>query len=190
MAEQEENTGTPTSTPAPSESAEQRIGQFYAKEGMTYVDSYRSAARKQADILKEELELKQKRMWESGDVPKEFYAELRALEDALRYVTKGDEPGWVVLGDPSKVREVNCDPKELERCQKSLAAGAEERSKLEEQYKKLHAQAETLQVTTIRQRQEVANMRRRLEQSSSTFMVVVATMFLVILVQLYLLWSM
>lgn len=190
MAETGDNKQQATSDNKEPSMPAERIAQFLAKDAMHYVDSYRSASKKQAEILKEQLEIKQKRLWDDKGVSTTFYAEMRALEDALKHVIKGEDPGWVVLGDPSQVSvETGCDPAELEKCQKALAAGGEERLKLEGQYKDLLAKAQELQGVAVNQRQEIAVLRRRLEQNSSTFMVVVATMFVVILVQLYLLWT-
>jgi hypothetical protein len=167
----------------------ERIGQFDARDAAHYLESYRSAIRKQAAILREELEVKQKRLWDDKEKTPFFYAELRALEDALRHVTKGEEPGWVVLGDSAPQPETGCDPAELAECQKKAASYAEERFKLESQYKELVLKSQELQAMVIRQRQDLAAVYRRLEQNNSTFMVVLATMFMVILVQLYLLWA-
>ena len=165
------------------------VSQFHAKEAMNYVDGYRNAIRKQAQILKDELEVKQKRLWEKDEVSPQFYAELRALEDGLRHVLKGEDPDWVILGDPAKASEETCDPVELVRCQQELMASNAERQRQEEQYKELLTKAQELQALNVRQRQEYTLLRRRLEQNNSTFMVVVATMFLVILVQIYLIWT-
>lgn len=168
--------------------SEEPIGQFDAKDAFTYVDLYRNSIRKRAAILKEELEVKQKHLWEEKALPKHFYAELRALEDALQHVTKGGEPGWVVLGDPAEAVEQDCDPAELEACLQQHAQLNEERLALEKKLKQALAKHEEFQATLVSQRQEMTTLQRKLEQNNSTFMVVVATMFLVILVQLFLLW--
>lgn len=167
----------------------EQTGQFHAKDAFVYVDYYRSSIRKQVALIRDELEVKQKRLWENKELPKHFYAELRALEDALKHATKGDEPGWVIMGDPASITtESGCDPQELETCQKNYATAVEDRLKVEQQVKQASEYIQELKAAIIQQRQEMVILQRRLEQNSSTFMVVLATMFLVIVVQLYMLW--
>lgn len=170
----------------------EHTGQFHAKDAFIYTDTYRSGIRKQAAILKEELEMKQKRLWEQKEVPAHFYAELRALEDALRHSLKGADPDWVILGDPAAQQEdpgQKCDPEELESCQKSFTAAVEERIKIEQQLKQSAEYVQELKNVIVEQRQGLVFLERKLEQNSSTFMVILATMFLVIIVQLYLIWK-
>lgn len=166
----------------------EKTGQFHAKDAFTYVDAYRGAIRKRAGILKDELEVKQKRLWDDEVKTTHFYAELRAMEDAYRHVLKGEEPDWVLLGDSEDVDETQCDPEELAAYQRKVGQLTDERLQLEAKYKQLQEHIQELQAGMIRQRQEIGALVRRLQQNNSTFMVVVATMFLVILVQLYLIW--
>jgi hypothetical protein len=162
--------------------------QFYASEAFSYVDAYRSGTHKTAEILREEKEKLDKKYWENDSAPAELVAELRGIEHALNYVVKGEEPGLVRLGDGAP-GEGGSSAAELNECRETLQLLSNERNRLEQKLKQSKNQGQELQAEMIRARQQSQALRRRLVQNNSTFVVVVATMFLVILVQLYLIWN-
>lgn len=162
--------------------------QFHASEAFSYVDAYRSGTHKTADILREEKGKLDKRYWEDDSVPPELVAELRGIEHALNYVIRGEEPGLVTLAD-AKPGEGAASAAELSECRETVQYLSNERNRLDNKLKQFKSQGQELQAEVVRARQQSQALRRRLGQSNSTFVVVVATMFLVILVQLFLLWS-
>lgn len=164
---------------------------FSAQEAFAYVDTYRSGILKTAEILREEKERLDRRYWESPNPDPLMVVELRALEHAINRVEKGEEPGLVNLGDvsPQSTATGGDIRAELSECQENLAQLTSQRSQLEEKLKQARNQGQEMQAEVIRARQQSQILMRRLSQSNSTFVVVVATMFLVILVQLYLLWK-
>ncbi|MGM0593501.1 MAG: hypothetical protein ACQETD_03100 [Pseudomonadota bacterium] len=161
--------------------------QFNASEVFAYVDTYRSGIHKSAEILREDKEKLEKRYWEQQNPDPRMLAELRALEHALLYVEKGEEPGVVVLAGGGA--DGGTSAAELKECQEQLEHYAGERVRYEQKIKQLKNQGEELHTEAVRYRQQWQILQRRLAQSNSTFVVVVMTMFMVILVQLYLLWS-
>jgi len=162
---------------------------FEAREAFSYVDTYRSGIQKTAEILNEEKEKLEQRYWDTPDADRALVAQLRATEDALNYVVKGEEPGVVVLSDAPSGEGDGGDGAELAECRESLQSINHQRNLLDQKVKQLKNQGQELQGEVIRARQAAVILQRRLSQSNSTFVVVVATMFVVILVQLYLLWK-
>lgn len=166
--------------------------QFQAQDAFIYVDTYRKSILKSAAILSDQLERLEKRYWEESQSDPKLVAELRGLQDALKYVTKGEEPGLVVLSDISvestpQVATVN--PTELVECRASVESLMAQREQLEQKIRQLRNQDSELQTYAVQAHQQIQAFRRRLVQSNSTFVVVVTAMFIVISVQLYLLWS-
>jgi hypothetical protein len=162
---------------------------FDAREAFAYVDTYRSGILKTAEILHEEKEKLDKRYWETKSADPVLVAELRAVEHAIRHVIKGEEPGLVTLGDAPPVEGESGGSAELRECQEVVSQLSGQRNLLDQKVKQLRNQGQELQAEVIRARQQSQILQRRLVQSNSTFVVVVATMFLVIVVQLYLFWS-
>lgn len=164
--------------------------QFEAREVFAYVDAYRSGIGKTAEILREEKEKLEKRYWESNYADRQLVAQLRGVEHALNYVEKGEEPGVVVLGDaPSGETQEGESGGALAECQEVVQSLSSQRNLLDQKVKQLKNQGQELQAEVIHARQRSLILQRRLVQSNSTFVVVVATMFAVIMVQLYLLWK-
>lgn len=162
--------------------------QFQAKDAFTYVDTYRSGIHKTADILREEKEKLDKRLWEQEKVDPQLLAELRGVEHAINYVVRGEEPELVSLGEASGGESV-VSAVELSECRDTVNRLSNERNRLDQKVKQLKNQGQEIQTEVIRARQQNQALQRRLTQSNSTFVVVVGTMFLVILTQLFLLWS-
>jgi len=168
----------------------EELKRFLASDAFTYVDTYRSSILKSAVELNGDKERLQNRFWESSTVGSRYYAELRAVEQALDYVLKGSEPGMVVLGDESKEPGVGEAPQgELERCRLSLQALSEEKERQDRAYRTLSSQAHELQAQLVQQHQVTNALRRRLVQNNSTFVVIATTMFAVILTLLWVLWG-
>lgn len=162
--------------------------QFEAREAIAYVDAYRSGIQKTAEILADDKEKLEKLYWESNHADRELVAKLRGVEHALNYVVKGEAPGIVVLGD-APATEGGESGAELAECRETLQSIHHQRNLLDQKVKQLKNQGQELQAEVVRSRQQSLFLQRRLVQSNSTFVVVVATMFAVILVQLYLLWK-
>jgi hypothetical protein len=165
------------------------IKRFLASDAFTYVDTYRDSILKSAVELNGAKERLQNRFWESSSVDSRFYAELRAVEHALDYVLKGSEPGMVVLGDESKQAGTEAPKGEVERCQQALQALSEEKDRVDRAFRTLTSQASELQAQLVQQHQVTNALKRRLVQNSSTFVVIAATMFAVILTLLWVLWG-
>jgi predicted RNase H-like nuclease (RuvC/YqgF family) len=166
--------------------------QFQAQDAFIYVDAYRRSILKSATILSDQLERLEKQYWGENQSDPKLVAELRGLQDALKYVTKGEEPGLVILGDinveqPS--RPVTATAAELTECRTSVESLLSQRDQLEQRIRQLRNQDSELQTYVVQARQQVLATRRRMIQSNSSFVVVIAAMFIVIMVQLYLLWS-
>jgi t-SNARE complex subunit (syntaxin) len=162
------------------------VKQFPAADAFVYVDTYRDGILKSATILNEQKELLDKRFWDSSSVDSRFYAELRAVEHALNYVLRGEEPGMVVLGDPAQLEEIS--RQDYEECKQSLQQFSLERTKLDNALRQSQSQAQELQAHLVQERQQGAALKRRLAQNNSTFMVIIVTMFTVILTLLWVLW--
>ncbi len=166
--------------------------QFQAEDAFIYVDTYRKSILKSAAILSESLERLEKQYWDENESDPKLVAELRGLQDALKYVTKGEEPGLVILSDiktDSKPQNTSASATELSDCRASVESLMAQREQLEERVRQLRNQDSELQGYVVHARQQLQVYRRRLVQSNSTFVVVVTAMFIVIVVQLYLLWS-
>lgn len=163
--------------------------QFQAQDAFTYVDTYRKSILKSAAILTEQIERLEKQYWDESQSDPKLVAELRAMQDALKYVAKGEEPGLVTLGDVNVERQPNPSNEELNDCRASVESLSAQREQLEERLRQLRNQDSELSGYVVHARQQLQVYRRRLAQSNSTFVVVVTAMFLVIVVQLYLLWS-
>ncbi len=166
--------------------------QFQAQDAFIYVDTYRKSILKSAAILSESLERLEKQYWDENESDPKLVAELRGLQDALKYVTKGEEPGLVVLSDIQADRSpqnTSASTTELNDCRASVESLMAQREQLEDRVRQLRNQDSELQGYVVHARQQLQVYRRRLVQSNSTFVVVVTAMFIVIVVQLYLLWS-
>ena len=166
--------------------------QFQAQDVFIYVDTYRKSILKSAAILSEHIERLEKQYWNETQSDPKMVAELRAMQDALRYVAKGEEPGLVTLGDVNVERQSgtgSASTEELKECRATVESLSAQREQLEQRLRQIRNQDSELQGYVVHARQQVLTCRRRLVQSNSTFVVVVTAMFIVILVQLYLLWS-
>lgn len=164
--------------------------QFEAREAFAYVDAYRSGIAKTAEILSEEKEKLEKQYWQSNTADRQLVAQLRGVEHAYNYVAKGEEPGIVILGDaPNSEAATGEDGGALAECHEVVQSLQSQRNLLDQKVKQLKNQGQDLQAEVVQARQVGIILQRRLSQSNSTFVVVVVTMFLVILVQLYLLWQ-
>lgn len=163
--------------------------QFQAQDAFTYVDTYRKSILKSASILTDSIDRLEKQYWDENQSDPKLVAELRAMQDALKYVTKGEEPGLVTLGDVNVERQATPSNEELDDCRASVSSLLDQREQLEQRIRQLRNQDSELQGYVVHARQQLLVYRRRLVQSNSTFVVVVTAMFLVIVVQLYLLWS-
>ncbi len=166
--------------------------QFQAQDVFIYVDTYRKSILKSATILSEHIDRLEKQYWSENQSDPKMVAELRAMQDALRYVAKGEEPGLVTLGDVNVERQPGAgsvSAEELNECRATVESLSVQREQLEQRLRQIRNQDSELQGYVVHARQQVLTCRRRLVQSNSTFVVVVTAMFIVILVQLYLLWS-
>jgi hypothetical protein len=163
--------------------------QFQAQDAFTYVDTYRKSILKSAAILTEQIERLEKQYWDESQSNPKLVAELRATQDALKYVTKGEEPGLVTLGDINVERQQDPSNEALTDCRASVDSLMAQRDQLEQRIHQLRNQDSELSGYVVHARQQLQVYRRRLVQSNSTFVVVVTAMFLVIVVQLYLLWA-
>lgn len=163
--------------------------QFQAQDAFVYVDIYRKSILKSASILTDSIERLEKQYWDESQSDSKLVAELRAMQDALKYVTKGEEPGLVTLGDINVERESNPSNEELSDCRASVESLMAQREQLEQRIRQQRDVDSELQGYVVYARQQLQVYRRRLIQSNSTFVVVVTAMFLVIVVQLYLLWQ-
>jgi hypothetical protein len=162
--------------------------QFQAQDAFIYVDTYRKSILKSASILADSIERLDKQYWEESQSDPKLVAELRAMQDALRYVAKGEEPGLVTLGDVNVERQSNPSNEELSDCRATVSSLTDQREQLEQRIRLLRNQDSELSGYVVHARQQLQVYRRRLVQSNSTFVVVVTAMFIVIVVQLYLLW--
>lgn len=166
--------------------------QFQAQDAFIYVDTYRRNILKSAAILSDHLERLEKQYWDENQSDPKLVAELRGLQDALRYITKGEEPGLVILSDinsENTPQATAANPDELIECRASVESLMAQREQLEQRIRALRNQDSELQAYAVQAHQQIQVFRRRLVQSNSTFVVVVTAMFIVISVQLYLLWS-
>ena len=75
------------------------IEKFSAKDAFIYTDTYRKAVKMNASTIATEKERLKARYRQSGGSSNAYYAELRALEHAMNYVVKREEPKQVVLGE-------------------------------------------------------------------------------------------
>jgi predicted RNase H-like nuclease (RuvC/YqgF family) len=168
------------------------ISQFQAQHAFTYVDTYRKSILKSAAILTDSIGRLEKQYWDESQSDPQMVAELRGMQDALKYVAKGEEPGLVTLGDINVERQPgdnSATANELSDCRASVESLMSQREQLEQRVRQIKNQDSELQAYVVQARQQAQLFRRRLLQSNSTFVVVVTAMFIVILVQLYMLWS-
>lgn len=166
-----------------------RVDQFSAKDAFIYTDTYRRAiGQTAASITTEKERLKERlRRGEGGDSC--FYAELRALEHAMSFVVKREEPRYVLLGEvdggaePLEARESRLNDR-INELQGMLNQEKAEKEKLKKDLSSVGEAYGKLQVETGDLRNLVARLQRKVVQTSSTFGVVGFALFVVIVVLL------
>jgi len=165
-----------------------KAGQFSAKDAFIYTDSYRKAIKLSAATIATDKERLKERFRRGGGLDPSYYAELRALEHALNYVVKGEEPGDVVLGELDGTdKQQDDDPvakltARIGELQKVEIREKEEKERLRKDLKTVGEAYQRLQQEATELRNLTTRLRRKVSQTSSTFGVVGFAMFVVIVV--------
>ena len=153
---------------------------FRATDAFLYVDTYRReilhpVARVQADLKRVE-----ERPNGAALSPSRYFAELRALQHALQFVLKREEPGMVVLGEGGEdstavdaktgaVKSARQLATDLQRCE-------EHGETLEVALKQVKARERELQGEIASRQQQIERMNLRLANSQSTITVLGVTL--------------
>lgn len=155
---------------------------FRAADAFVYVDTYRRhilypAARVQTDLNRARDQLIDPK---SNLSPSRLYAELRALEHALAFVTRREEPGLVVLGESEEDTEALAANATGGKSAKQLAHDlrvCEEHSEtLELSLKQARQREHELNAELQAREQHIARLQLRLETSQSTVTVLSAAL--------------
>ena len=120
-----------------------------------------------------------------------YYAELRALEHAMNYVVKREEPKQVVLGDlddlPKEESSEEVEAKftaRLAEAQRQLNREKDDKERLKQDLRKVGDAYQKVQAQAVELSQTAMRLQRRLSQSTSTFGVLIFAMGIVIVVLL------
>lgn len=162
---------------------------FQARDAFVYVDLYRRLKVESTDYVTKERQKLVEKFWNMKELPSRYWAELRAHEHALEWITKrGGEPGLVVLGEtdengqPKESAEAKQRMAELRKCRDDNAVMA--RNLQQYQLKEKEWQG-----AMVEKSQEIAKINRRLNQTQSTSTVVGITLLIVILIQFGILFT-
>lgn len=171
---------------------------FESRDAMVYVDTYRRLRLEEGSSIERSKQRLMEKYWNVAQAPTRYYAELRAHEHALAFVTRRQEPGLVVLGDivaePEPGSETESEEaRMIAALSETIKAKGEEIGNLTAQAARLNAQIATMEEEHRDAKAEIANkeqqlrrLRERLMQTNSTFMVVGAMLTLVVIALLYL----
>ncbi len=147
-----------------------------------YVDTYRKMIRLNVGEINREKEKYEAQYWQQDYVGTRYYAGLRAFEHATDFVLRDESPGMVVFGDTEKHEEA-VDEKEMlvEQARKKLREQYEGQiNALEQQLKQAKGIVDDLQGEVVEKNQTINRLTRRIEQSQSTYIVLIGVMALVI----------
>ncbi|MFA5529111.1 MAG: hypothetical protein WDA11_00445 [Thiohalomonadaceae bacterium] len=155
---------------------------FRAADAFVYVDTYRRhilypAARVQTDLNRARDQLIDPK---SNLSPTRLYAELRALEHALAFVTRREEPGLVVLGeseeDTASLAANATGGKSAKQLAHDLRVCEEHSESLELSLKQYKQREQELSTELQAREQYIARLKLRLETSQNTVTVLSAAL--------------
>ncbi len=162
--------------------AEQQTRTFMANDAIAYVDAYRRWLLEQPSAISTAKDKYQNELYDMEVVSSRNWAELRAMEHALHYKVKKEEPGLVVLGDKPPEDSTG------ETMSPQLKKALEEKDSLEEQNRALVRQLRAanerqieLQGEVVQREQQAKRAERKLSQAYSTFTVSGVTGVIVLL---------
>lgn len=167
----------------PSTAAEFR---FRAADAFAYVDTYRRhilypAPRVQADVDQAHERLLDP---QAGLSPTRLYAELRALEHALAFVTKREEPGLVVLGESSEdlAPTGNGAGKTAKQLAQELRVCEDHSETLETSLKQYKQREQEIGAELQAREQQIVRLKLRMESAQSAITVLSATLVVSVLI--------
>ncbi|MCW8918402.1 MAG: hypothetical protein OQL08_06265 [Gammaproteobacteria bacterium] len=162
-----------------------RAEQFFARDAFIYTDTYRKAIKQSAATLATEKERLRERLRRGAAKDGAYYAELRALEHAINFVVRSEEPKRVVLGEEDgtdttrEEREAQLGTK-LAEAQRLLGKEREDKERLKADLRTVGEAYAVLQARAAELTQSVTRLTRRIERTSSTFGVIIFAMSVVI----------
>jgi hypothetical protein len=169
-----------------------RVEQFSARDAFIYTDAYRKAIKQNAATIATEKERLKERVRRGGGRDSGYYAELRALEHAMNYVVRSEEPKRVVLGEVDSSSEPESTEEErqaqltaeLAETQRLLARERADKEKLKGDLRSVGEAYATLQARAVELSQLTVRLTRKVERTTSTFGVIIFAMSVVIAVLL------
>jgi predicted nucleic acid-binding Zn-ribbon protein len=165
---------------------------FRATDAFVYVDTYRREILQPVPRIQSDLARVRERA-ESTDAnlsPTRYFAELRALEHALNFVVKREEPNVVVLGhgdEEANLAEAKAGgaiTKSAKQLAQELSRCEEHGETLEIALKQAKGREHELQAQIVSRDQQITRINYRLANSQSTVTVLTATLALVVVVLL------
>lgn len=165
---------------------------FRASDAFTYVDTYRREILANADRIQDDLKRIQEEVWSASEAPSRVYAQLRAVEHALEFVVRREEPGLVVLGETSGADEDESDSDsgesaEVTELKQALDKREAEVVTLQASLKHTKEKAADLEAEVVARDQQNRRLQHRLDSSQSTITVLSGTAVLLTLGLFYLL---
>lgn len=169
-----------------------KVEQFSARDAFIYTDTYRKAIKQNAAAIATEKERLKEHVRHGGSRDSGYYAELRALEHAMNFVVRREEPKRVMLGeaDGSSDSENTEEDREaqltasLAETQRLLARERADKDKLKGDLRTVGDAYAALQARAVELTQLTVRLTRKAERATSTFGVIVFAMSVVIAVLL------
>lgn len=153
----------------------------HVRDLFAYVDTYRRLKVESADTITKQKEKLVEKFWNMQDAPTRYWAELRAHEHALDWVLRRKEPELVVFG------ETDADGKPKESSE--IKTLRQERTKMREENHILANEVARMQKVEaeyqgqlVQKNQEMARLKRRYEQTISTYIIISITLSVVVLI--------
>lgn len=157
----------------------EQVRKFMASDAIAYVDTYRKLLMQTPGDVNDSLGRLKNKMFEMNLVPPRLYAELRAHEHAIGYLTKQQDPGMVVLGDakaePTAVESASAENEEIERLTDELK---DTQKKLKFAAQHIH----DVEAELVGKRQELARLQRKIAQTYNSVAVAGVAVVVVLLV--------
>jgi chromosome segregation ATPase len=162
---------------------------FRAADAFVYVDTYRRHILYPAPRVQADLNRVRERLLDPNQnlSPTRLYAELRAVEHALAFVIKREEPGLVLLGEGEgegdmPVAAANGPGKSAKQLAHDLRLCEEHAETLELSLKQSKQREHELAAELQSREQYIERLKLRLETNQSTITVLSATLAVMVLV--------
>jgi len=164
---------------------------FRAADAFAYVDTYRRhilypAARVQVDVS----QARERLLSPQGTLsPTRLYAELRAIEHALAFITKREDPGLVVLGESAEdlAPTGNGTGKTAKQLAQELRVCEEHGETLETSLKQYKQREQEMGAELQAREQHIVRLKLREETAQSTITVLSASLVVTVLILVFVL---